>query len=116
MVSFVGLTLALGAAASETLQSTMRFERIGIEDGLSQSAVMDVVQDASGFLWFATESGVDRYDGFQFQHYRHERGNPASLADNFVRDLEVGGDGSVWAATAGGGVARWDPESDSFKT
>ena len=104
------------SAGAESLQSTMRFEHLGIEEGLSQSAVMDIVQDSDGFIWFATESGLDRYDGYGVVNYRHERGNDASLGSNFVRDLAIGHDGGVWAATDGGGVSYWDPASDTFTT
>jgi len=96
--------------------NTMRFDRISVADGLAQSAVMAIEQDQSGFLWFATESGLDRYDGYTFKHYRHERGNPNSLASDFVRDLDLADDGSLWIATDGGGISRWDPATDTITT
>ena len=108
--------LMSAASADELAQSNMRFERIGTDDGLSQSAVMGVVQDETGFLWFATESGLDRYDGYGFRNYRHERGNASSLSNNFVRDLAIGRGGVIWAATDGGGLSRWNPQTDTFQS
>ncbi len=116
LAALVSLQAVASVGAEEFTHSTMRFDRLGIEQGLSQSAVMDVAQDASGFLWFATESGLDRYDGYGFRRYRHERGNDRSLSNNFVRDLAVDDSGALWAATDGGGISRWDPESDSFSS
>ncbi len=107
-------SLLYPAAASSIEPNAMRFDRLSMADGLSQSAVMAVAQDKTGFMWFATESGLDRYDGYAFKNYRRERGNPNSLAGDFVRDLDIAEDGSLWAATDGGGVSRWDPQSDSF--
>lgn len=96
--------------------NTMRFDRLSVADGLAQSAVMAIEQDQSGFLWFATESGLDRYDGHTFRHYRHERGNPNALASDFVRDLALENDGNLWIATDGGGVSRWAPTTDTITT
>ena len=95
---------------------TMRFERVTVADGLAQSAVYAIEQDKAGFLWFATESGIDRYDGFTFKHYRHERGNPNALASDFIRDLDLARNGALWIATDGGGVSRWNPTTDTITT
>ena len=64
LLLFAGICLARSADASEAFH--MQFDRIGTEDGLSQSSVRAIAQDRTGFLWFATESGLDRYDGFDF--------------------------------------------------
>jgi len=106
--------LLVSLTANSFEQTTMRFDRVSIDDGLSQSAVAAIVQDQTGFMWFATENGLDRYDGFTFKNYRRERGNEDSLASDFARDLELASDGSLWIATDGGGVARWMPDSDRF--
>ena len=111
-IAFVLLLLSLTAGGRE--QTAMRFERVTIDDGLSQSAVHSIAQDQTGFMWFATENGLDRYDGFAFRNYRRERGNPKSLSENFARDLEVAADGSLWVATDGGGISRWMPDTDNF--
>lgn len=107
----------VNAASARTFETqTMRFDRITVADGLAQSAVYAIEQDQSGFLWFATENGIDRYDGFTFKHYRHERGNPNALASDFVRDMDIAEDGSLWIATDGGGISRWDPATDQIAT
>ncbi len=108
------LVLAYPAAGHE--RAAMRFDHLTVADGLAQSSVMDVVQDQQGFIWFATENGVDRFDGIRFRNYRLERGQAGSLASNFARDLEPAADGGIWVATDGGGVSRWDPETDRFTT
>ena len=106
----------LAASAHAIEPTSMRFDRLTMSDGLSQSAVMAIEQDQTGFMWFATESGLDRYDGFTFRNYRRLRGDERSLGGEFVRDLDIAGDGSLWVATDGGGVSRWDPGTDTFST
>ncbi len=110
MLAFCGPVFAHSFASN-----TMHFDRITVSDGLAQGSVMAIEQDHSGFMWFATENGLDRYDGFTFKHYRHERGNPNALASDFIRDLDVAKDGTLWIATDGGGVSRWDPKTDGIR-
>ena len=65
----LGLALALpGAARAGGLP--LRFERLSLEQGLSQSIVECILQDARGFMWFGTEDGLNRYDGYQFVVFR----------------------------------------------
>ena len=114
LLLIVGISLVRPALASEAFH--MQFDRVGTEEGLAQSSVMAITQDQAGFLWFATESGIDRYDGFDFVNYRRERGNSHTLASDFARDLHFAADGKLWVATDGGGLSQWDPVTDRFTT
>ncbi len=105
--------LLSGPLAAEASQ-TMRFHRLTIADGLSQSNVQAIVQDDSGLLWIATEDGLDRFDGYTFRHYRRDRFSEHALESDFIADLAVDDEGNVWAATDGGGVARWNAATDTF--
>ncbi|MGI9264806.1 MAG: ligand-binding sensor domain-containing protein, partial [Gammaproteobacteria bacterium] len=114
MIATAILTLLFSVTAGSYENNAMRFERLSTDDGLSQSSVPAIQQDQAGFMWFATETGLDRYDGINFKNYRNARGRDNSLSDDFVRGLDVATDGSVWIATDGGGVSRWLPDGDSF--
>jgi len=92
----------------------MRFDRLGSDDGLSQLSVNAIQQDATGFLWFGTEDGLDRYDGYTFQHLQHDRKDPRSLASNFVSDIEMDARGVLWVATDGGAVLSRDGARGGF--
>jgi diguanylate cyclase (GGDEF)-like protein len=104
---------ALPAPAAAAIVRPIRFERLSLEEGLSQAAVMDVLQDRRGYIWLATEDGLDRYDGAAFRVYRHDATDPETLPDNFIWDVEQDGSGSVWIATRGG-LCRWDRATDRF--
>lgn len=93
----------------------MYFEHLSVRDGLSQSTVMSILQDSQGFLWFATESGLNRYDGYSIREYRRERGNDHGLASDYIWKIAEDARGDLWLATAGGGVARWDRQHDRFQ-
>jgi len=75
----------------------------GVREGLAQSQVTDVTQDASGHLWIATQGGVSRFDGRSFGLFTTGNGLP----DNIVTSVTSNGD-AVWAATDLGLLARWD--------
>ncbi len=102
-------------AAHESEALPMRFERLGIDDGLSQNAVNEIVQDATGFIWFATESGLDRYDGYAIVEYRRDRDLEGSLPNDFITDLAVDGEGALWIVTDGGGLVRRRPDATGFE-
>lgn len=93
------LALPLLCAASPPLS----VQRYGLEDGLSQQAVNTIVQDAEGFMWFGTEDGLNRFDGYEFRQLRHDRGDPRSLPNGWVSSLAPFENG-IWIATDGGGV------------
>ena len=54
---------------------------------LSSSLINQIYQDRNGFIWIATEDGLNRYDGAKFTRYKHEPNNEHSLAHNFVRTV-----------------------------
>jgi len=88
----------------------MRFDRLSLDDGLSQSNVFSILQDSNGLMWFGTENGLNRYDGYDFKIYKRQRGNPEALLNDYIFDVAEGGDGALWVATNGGGLARMNPD------
>src|SRR5580704_13698754 len=106
---------ALQAAAPTPAVRPLYFEHLTMRDGLSQSTVEGILQDSRGYLWLATESGLDRYDGYSIRVYRRERGNPQALASDYVWTIAEDAHGDLWLATMGGGVARWERNRDRFQ-
>ena len=90
------------------------FEHLTAHDGLSQGTVMSLLQDSEGYLWIGTESGLDRYDGYSIKEYRRQRGDPHSLASDYVWAIAEDSQHDLWLATDGGGVERWDRGKDQF--
>ncbi len=78
-------------------------QRYSLEDGLSQQAVVSITQDAEGFMWFGTEDGLNRFDGYEFRQLRHDRGDHQSLPNGWITSLVASDDG-LWIATNGGGI------------
>ncbi len=108
------LILSLTSSVASGQAPSISFERINIEDGLSQSTVNSVLQDDSGFLWFGTQDGLNRYDGHDFQVHKHVPGDPTSLSSDWIRTLLRDEDGRIWIGTGGGGLNRWDRTNGTF--
>ena len=111
------MALALCLAVPAVLEARprpMRFEHLSIEHGLSQSVVNCMLQDRAGFLWLGTQSGLNRYDGYDFEVFRHYGDESSSLAHDWILDLAEGPSGDLWIATEGGGLARWQRSTGTF--
>ncbi|NWG00788.1 MAG: diguanylate cyclase [Thermoanaerobaculaceae bacterium] len=92
----------------------LRFQRISLQQGLSQSTVQCLLEDSRGFLWIGSEYGVNRWDGYTFTIFTHDPDNPWSLAANKVTALAEDAAGFIWVGTETAGLDRLDPTSGRF--
>lgn len=122
LIAAAAAILALGAfglpahaAVPAPAVRPMYFEHLTMRDGLSQSAVEGILQDSQGYLWLATESGLDRYDGNSVRVYRRERGDDHALASDYIWTIAEDSHSDLWLATMNGGVARWERRTDQFQ-
>lgn len=115
-VTLAAVTLSQMSFAKTDTPPPMLFEQLGINAGLSQSNVLAVLQDSRGLMWFGTENGLDRYDGYRFEHFKRERANPKALHNDFIFDIAEDASGDLWIATNGGGLARFDRATEQFES
>ena len=92
----------------------IRFEHFSLEQGLSQSSIMCILQDSRGFMWFGTEDGLNKYDGHSFTVIKNDPDSPNSLSSNFIQCLHEDEAGLLWIGTRGGGLNRFDRETGQF--
>jgi ligand-binding sensor domain-containing protein len=105
----------LGPIPANAQSYTAMFRRISLEQGLSQSIVNDVLHDRSGFIWFATEEGINIYDGYCFRVLRHDPNDPSSLSYNQIVRIMEDRSGAIWVGTFAGGLNRYDPATGTFR-
>ena len=91
----------------------VKFKRISLEEGLSQVTINCIIQDKQGFMWFGTQDGLNRYDGYNFKVYQHDSSDSKSLSSNYVLDILEDSKGMIWVGTSGG-LNKFNPESGSF--
>ncbi len=90
------------------------FYQYGINQGLSQQIIRSICQDTTGFLWIATEDGLNRFDGYEFVNYYTDINDPNSLPDNFIYSLVAASDGGLWIGTNSRGVAKYNASTNTF--
>ncbi len=112
LVGLILLTLLASAVLAAPVRP-IRFDRVSLEQGLSQSTVMRILQDRRGYIWLTTEDGLNRYDGIAVKVYRHDPSDDASLPASFVWDVDEDAAGDLWIATTSG-LAKWQRTTDSM--
>ena len=74
----------------------IRFSRLTTAQGLSQTQANEIVQDDQGFIWFGTQYGLDRYDGYEFKVFTHDPAQENSLSCVYIHSLFKDRSGSLW--------------------
>lgn len=93
--------------------SLKKFRHITAEHGLSQSHVKTILQDSRGFMWFGTQDGLNRYDGYRCIIYKNNPQDSSTISGNFVTDILEDSQGYLWIATTEG-LNKYDRASNSF--
>ncbi|NNV56284.1 ligand-binding sensor domain-containing protein [Limnovirga soli] len=94
-------------------QAPLQFKHITTAEGLSQGHVSAIVKDYKGFMWFGTDGGLNKYDGYTFTIFKHDPLKPNSIADNMVLDILEDTDSTLWVATANG-LDKFNRSNNSF--
>lgn len=92
--------LTAGFVLSSFLISANDFRYLRSWDGLPDGEINAIVQDNTGFMWFATWSGLIKYDGYQFKVYRPEIEAKGSLPDKKIKNLLYDTEGNLWVVTS----------------
>ncbi|MCD6596407.1 MAG: response regulator [Bacteroidales bacterium] len=87
---------------------------LSVEDGLSQNEITDIIQDAKGFMWFATRGGLNRYDGYNFIHFKSRGNNPQGLSNPSIECIYEDANDKIWIGTKSGGIDVYDPVLNKF--
>jgi PAS domain S-box-containing protein len=91
----------------------IRFKRLPESAGLSQTRVSSVVQDNLGFIWFGTQYGLNRFDGYRSKVFKHEPGRSDSLSCVYIHSLFMDHSGTLWVGCEGF-LDKFDPITETF--
>ncbi len=100
--------------AFPVLSSRHFFTNINVRDGLPNQAILAIMRDKAGYMWFGTADGLCRYDGYEFTVYRHVPGDSTTLAGNYIQCLLESSTGKILVGTNSNGLSVYDPLTDSF--
>jgi len=117
-LSLAGLpSLSAAAPAASPWQALAPavFEHlVPAERGFPSPITMSVVQDGDGFIWFGTQNGLGRWDGYRMRNFFFKAGDPTSLPGDFIQTLHVDAQGRLWVGTSTDGLAMYDRRTEGF--
>lgn len=108
------IVLVFLSIAQNRGQTDITFNHLTIENGLSQSAVTCIFQDKDGFMWFGTQDGLNRYDGYHFKIFKNVPSDSTSLSDNFIFSIYEDTSGTLFIETQSGKINKYNPKTESF--
>ncbi|HKK45135.1 MAG TPA: two-component regulator propeller domain-containing protein [Balneolaceae bacterium] len=93
----------------------VRFEHLGVANGLAQGSGNGIMQDKEGYIWICTQGGLHRYDGHEFKIYTTVPFDTTALMSSWVWNATEAKDGDIWVTYNGsGGVSRMDRATGTF--
>ncbi|MCC6279856.1 MAG: hypothetical protein IT262_04600 [Saprospiraceae bacterium] len=115
VTAFAVLTASHIHAQYKTETFNPRFEVFELPGGVLGNSVQGIVQDRAGFLWFASQEGLHRYDGQTFFTYRNDPLNANSLTSDYIEYIFLDSKGVLWLAHwNAGGLTAFDPATETF--
>ncbi|MEQ3641156.1 MAG: EAL domain-containing protein [Alteromonas sp.] len=111
---FLLLLLGLCSSVHAIEVSDLKFTEISKRQGLSDPAVLDIVEDNKGFIWLATSNGLNRYSGYEVKQYHPSDIDANSIPSGFIQTLFLDSDGILWLGT-NNGLAKYQPDTDNFE-
>ena len=102
------------SALSVSLAQQIKFEHVTTDDGLSQNSVVSIAQDSLGFLWFATQDGLNKYDGSNFIKYEVFFKDETNKDVNQLGKIKVDSKGRIWMTTLNGGLQYCELSTEEF--
>ena len=103
------LLLSLSTAARSLHLSTFSSQQ-----GLSQNSITCSITDQQGFLWFATQGGLNRFDGYEFKRFK-ANSDDKSISGNWITGCVKDSKNQLWFSTASKGLNRLNPITGQFK-
>ena len=100
----------LWAQTSETI-----FNRYTVDDGISQSSVSCILQDSEGYIWFGTQDGINKFNGYTFERFYHNPYDSQSISHGWVYSIAEDEEGNIWVGTRGG-LNKFDKKKSAFES
>lgn len=110
---FFVLLLFSFSGNSQVQTESLRFEHIGVEEGLLNEKITALLQDSKGFLWFGTFDGLYKYDAYSFTKYQFDPTDSNSLSQNFIYTIFEDKYGTIWVSTFEG-LCKFDRSTEKF--
>src|SRR5690606_33814722 len=105
-----------GHVFAQQAEKQIAFRELTVAHGLSQNSVVSIAQDSTGFMWFATQDGLNKYDGRDFIHYDIQFEDVTRPKFSKLGKIYVSKTGELWIVSNSGKLKKYNQEIDGFKT
>jgi len=92
---------------------SIRFNKITSADGLSHEYVNTIIRDKTGYMWFGTRAGLNRYDGYDIKVFSNDPLDSLSICDSEIRSSLCTSSGELWFGTLDG-LAHFNSQTNTF--
>jgi len=110
---FLLSTNVLGQAQNSA-QNQLKFRYLTVDEGLSNNHILSITEDSYGFIWFASDNGINRFDGQNIIQYRHYPEDSSSILSNAVKVVYTDSHNNLWVGSRNG-VNLYDYSLNNFK-
>lgn len=109
IIAYLSLLPAISLGQSNSIQYW------NTEKGLSNDWISQITQDQAGYIWIATQYGLNRFDGYEFKHYRYDPNDGNSLSANWAYSMTQDSSGIIWTGAYLAGVDAFNPKTGKTK-
>lgn len=94
---------------------TVNLSSVSSANEISQHSILSIHKDKFGLIWFGTQDGLNRYDGFKFDVYKHSDYKKSTLPSNHILSISEDIEGNLWLGTKANGISRFKRSKRTFK-
>ena len=113
--SIISILVCMILVSSVNLLSgqLLEFSHYRVSDGLSQSEILCIFQDSEGYMWFGTQNGLNKFDGYSFKRFLNDPADTSTISSNWIFDITEDQNGVLWIGTKGG-LNKYDKKTGHF--
>jgi PAS domain S-box-containing protein len=89
------------------------FDHYTVGNGISQSEIICIFQDSEGYMWFGTQNGLNKFDGYTFENFFYDPSDSNTISNSWIFDITEDANGALWLATKAG-LNKFDKKADRF--
>jgi ligand-binding sensor domain-containing protein/signal transduction histidine kinase len=108
---FIAILFIIGGTALPAQQVNLK--HYSVQDGISQSEIKCIFQDSEGFMWFGTQNGLNKFDGYTFTRYFTDPSDSTTISNGWIYGMAEDSSGCLWIATKRG-LNRFDKKTGHF--
>jgi signal transduction histidine kinase/ligand-binding sensor domain-containing protein/CheY-like chemotaxis protein len=106
----------LSSLAAYPQQTKIDLSTINSSNAISENTIQAIFKDSYGFMWFGTLDGLNKYNGYEMQTFKHVRNDANSLPANNIVGISEDANRDLWIGTRINGASRFDRKTRKFKT